>query len=202
YNNYFQISNSFTSVAPVTIWQVIGKTCDTALEIEGLESFSFDLTQSTTYPYFSETLIADASDYDGTVNSISETTGFGHTFKPYFFYETPDGIAEYGGKELPLSELEKAEGYDKVKSIIDEEGYSINNIYFRENGIININLYKKESSDAEYTEYSCSYINLAYVNGRLEMLSDIDGNYFGEGIYLSSKSTGLATFPSQDSIIE
>ena len=202
YNKYFQIAVYYTSASPAMVWQVKGDTCVTALEMNELQSLSFGLTHSITYPYLSETLVAYSNDYDSYVKSVSKTNGTGHTMKPYYFYETPDGIAEYGGKEIPLSELEKIDGYDEVYSLISENGYSVNNIYFRENGIININLYEVSDQGSENTEYHCCYMNLNYADNHLEIIPDPDSyENFGEGIYLPSKSTGLVTYPLQDSLI-
>lgn len=74
------------------------------------------------------------STYDGCYDN-----GFyiGHTWKPYYFYYK-NGVKEYGGKKISkktlLKKYKSAAKYLKGKKVLE--------IYYRKNGIININ-YKK-----------------------------------------------------------
>lgn len=69
----------------------------------------------------------------------------GHTWKPYYFYYN-NGIKEYGGKKISKKALIKkykgASKYIKGKKILE--------IYYRKNGIININYTKRQDGMTQF----------------------------------------------------
>ncbi len=72
----------------------------------------------------------------------------GHTWKPYYFYydEASEEFKEYVGQEITESELAEICGFDLAKEIRDS-GYTVDAIYKRDNGIINVNYSKEDIYD-------------------------------------------------------
>ena len=69
--------------------------------------------------------------------------GTGHTYKRYYLHWTGTEFQEYEGWEISRAELEGYEGGSDALQLAETEGYSIDTIYQRSNGIINVNLYKE-----------------------------------------------------------
>ncbi len=72
----------------------------------------------------------------------------GHTWKPYYFYydEASEEFKEYVGQEITESELAEICGFDLAKEIRDS-GYTVDAIYKRDNGIVNVNYSKEDIYD-------------------------------------------------------
>ncbi len=72
----------------------------------------------------------------------------GHTWKPYYFYfdEASEEFKEYVGETISESELTEICGFDLAKEIRDS-GYTVDSIYKRENGIVNVNYSKEDVAD-------------------------------------------------------
>ncbi len=62
--------------------------------------------------------------------------------KPYYLYFDGNFFCEYGGILVREDQLRAVEGADRILTAISGGGYTIGDIYYRENGIININLSK------------------------------------------------------------
>lgn len=138
---------------------------------------------------FSNSLSAAHSTFDAS------TDGTGHTYKPYFFFDTPDGLREYGGTEISLKQFEKLGGSKFIEKYTDEE-YSIENIYLRGNGIITVNLTKELESD--YPVRSNNYIITKITNHSLSLITEWEDTIYdgvGEGHYSSSVTPELAVYP-------
>lgn len=104
-----------------------------------------------------------------------------HTWKPYYFYYN-NGIKEYGGKKISKKALIRkykgAKKYIKGKKILD--------IYYRSNGIININ-YKK------YKEGNTSFYNITLrVKGKKVKKYASDW-----GRYLKAAVPAIAKYPKK-----
>lgn len=68
------------------------------------------------------------------------------TEKPYYFYESDNGIKEYGGLEITLDEFLRLDGAQAIIDEIEALDYEITTLYYRSNGLININ-YKQTTED-------------------------------------------------------
>ncbi|MCR5406794.1 MAG: hypothetical protein K6E88_08410 [Lachnospiraceae bacterium] len=99
---------------------------------------------------------SDSGDYiviqDSYDNSKMYETGdeddvlwTGHTWKPYYFYYNEDkgDFDEYDCIRINRNKLTDVCGFDLCGKI-EHEGYDVNDIFVRDNGIININYSKKE----------------------------------------------------------
>ena len=112
----------------------------------------------------------------------------GHTWKNYyFFYDEKSGdFKEYVGKEISEDELKAACGFD-LAAEIREAGYQVDDIFKRENGIINVNYSKTERGDVgsvykefhnvTYNELNQRYADAWGTNGNSWQDSDFGGTY-------------------------
>ena len=134
-------------------------------------------------------MIDGTSSYDDVL--IIQTTydagldGTGRTWKPYYFHLREDGIfREYGGIEITLEDVYAIDG---AKEIVDEilaDDIEISSIYYRANGIVNIN-YIDES------RFRNKYITLRCIEDRAVLE---DAAY---GIYLAAYLPDLADYPKE-----
>ena len=74
----------------------------------------------------------------------------GHTYKAYYLRWNGKKFIEYKGKKITLSELKKYKGANKYINQVKKIGYKIGSIYYRSNGIINVNLSKKSDGLMNY----------------------------------------------------
>lgn len=103
--------------------------------------------------------------FDGEIST-------GHTWKAYYLKWTGSKFEQYIGKEISQAKLKTYKNGSNYLQKITEVGYSIGKIYYRKNGIININVYMKDG-------YSVSYDNVTLkVNGNQVKLviQDKSGN--------------------------
>ena len=63
----------------------------------------------------------------------------GHTFKRYYMYWNGNGFTEYGGLRISEAQLRAVEGASRWLDEIIASGGVIGDIFYRENGIVNIN---------------------------------------------------------------
>ncbi|MCR5154479.1 MAG: hypothetical protein K6B75_06500, partial [Lachnospiraceae bacterium] len=99
------------------------------------------------------------SDYDLCYNYTKGEEEFGmytgHSWKEYYFYydRKTEDFVEYVGESATREDLEKACGFDLAKAI-EDEGYVVEAILKRENGIYNVNYSKTEDEgDSVFIEY-------------------------------------------------
>lgn len=103
-------------------------------------------------PDYIDDFCISASAYDAIYEyeegKESEAMELGHTWKNYYFYYDPSfgDFKEYVGSEITEAELKEACGFDLAEEIRNE-GYTVDNIINRDNGIININYSQKETTD-------------------------------------------------------
>lgn len=78
--------------------------------------------------------------YPGAFDMLRDGTG-GHTWKPYYLYfdETTGMFREYGGISISREDLLKLKNASGILDKITEKGLKITDIFYRSNGIININ---------------------------------------------------------------
>lgn len=127
------------------------------------------------------------SDYDA---GLSDGLMSGHTWKNYYLYYDGDTFREYGGLKISTDELKKIDGTEKIINDIIIEGYEIDSIYYRENGIININFSLADNDSIRYKN-----ITLRCKQAGFEVVPSMYGKY-NEGIYQSAMIPAIATYPS------
>ena len=139
------------------------------------------------------------SSYDGAYSAnMSFLTG--HTWKPYYFYWGGTNFKEYGGKLISIDQVHSISG---AKELL-EQAYSelqnsyndvqVKEVYYRENGIININYQCRENgSDSDYHNYT---VTLRYTDGVLKIIPWEEFNQLcREGLYESAFIPSIATPP-------
>jgi hypothetical protein len=122
------------------------------------------------------TLVMEAYDMDFT-----EEMWTGHTYKLYWFYW--DGQAgtfkEYGGVAITEAQLRKCEGAAQVLDGIQAEGGTLGEIFYRGNGVINVNYSKAHEDGASYW-YATMQLHgtsLSVMEGDIETYIDLGGSY-------------------------
>ena len=125
-------------------------------EISGLGSF-FKPDYADGY-----SISVSAYDYCLDYDEGKESEGMytGHTWKHYYFYydEEAEDFKEYVGTPITESELASECGFDLVGDI-RKEGYQIDDIFKRDNGVINVNYSKISKGDGTV---SVEYHNATY----------------------------------------
>ncbi len=116
-----------------------------------------------------------------------------HTCKPYFYYDTPDGLHEYGGVEISSEQFEKLGG-KKYMEKYAEMNYTIENIYLRGNGIINVNL-TKTYNEPPFEGYHCAIYKIT--NHSLKPMTEwlVFPNEITSGHYSPAATPNLAVYP-------
>ncbi len=129
--------------------------------------------------------------YPGAFDLLSDGTG--HTWKRYYLYfdETTGMFKEYGGISISKKDLSKLQGVSVILDEINNKGYKITDIFYRKNGIVNINY-----TDGEYN----LNITLTVENGRITSRNPVSINspdYDTGGIYKSAAFKEIATYPEK-----
>ena len=118
--------------------------------------------------------------------------GGGHTWKPYYFFWN-DGLnsfSEYGGIEITLEQLSKIKDVSRLMNQYYEDDYSLINIIYRANKIININ-FRKSESESVY-----SHVNVTlYIQNDSIYLSDEAILEKNAGYYLIAIKPEIAVYP-------
>lgn len=116
----------------------------------------------------------------------------GHTYKPYYYYWNGENFREYGAIEISAEQLLSMKGASVLTDYINEEGATINEIYYRLNNTIQIN-YQTEVHDDKFkqTETHYFYISFRYNGGTV----DFDDCEIGEGNYLKALNPSIAVYP-------
>lgn len=127
----------------------------------------------------------------------------GRTWKPYYFYWDGTSFKEYGGTPISIDSLYSINGSKKLLEQVDSElkkivkDVQISEIYYRENGIININ-YRCKENDSHYDDYDFDYVNynvtLRYEDKKLIIVSG-EFDLFREGMYLPALLPQIAIYP-------
>ncbi len=105
----------------------------------------------------------------------------GRTCKPYGIKWTGTGFEEYPVKQLTLDELSEYIGAKRVLEQIQECGYQISQIYYRSNGLIQINVQKPLQ---EENSFIYENVTLNVVDGEVSV-----AEHFKDGQDLVEKST-------------
>lgn len=108
--------------------------------------------------------------------------GTGHTWKRYYFFLDGLELKEYGGRRITRRSLEQLGGAAEILAAAEAEGWRIGEIYWRANGVINVNLHDEWSND-----------NLTLrVNGHAVVDT---GERYG-GVYEAASGLAEAVYPS------
>lgn len=139
---------------------------------------------------FNEIEITD-SEYDLAFDK-SLNFSLGHTWKKYYFYFDGNSFREYGGISIKVEDLLRISGVDIVVNEIYNNLYVIDSIYYRSNGMININISKEDDHEIVYYNITlrCNGDSWEYVMSEF-------GNNYGEGIYLKELIPSSATYPDK-----
>lgn len=139
---------------------------------------------------FNEIEITD-SEYDSV---FDKSMGFslGHTWKKYYFYFDGNSFREYGGISIKVEDLLRISDVDLIVNEIYNNSYRIDSIYYRNNGIININISKEDDNQIIY------YNITLRSNGEIwEFVMSEFGENYGEGIYLKELIPSSASYPDK-----
>lgn len=129
--------------------------------------------------------------YPGAFDLLSDGTG--HTWKPYYLYfdEATGTLKEYGGISISKKDLLKLKGTSDILDQLNKKGCKITDIFYRQNGIININ-YK----DGDYN----LNLTLTVENGSaaIEGQGSVENpNLDIGGIYKAAAFEDIATYPEK-----
>ncbi len=205
YHDYFQAPFMGGSSSPTSVWEVQGSDCR-QVSLFDLDAVGLELAKQATSGYMIPDTIVSAFDAFDAVylddmkdEETGEPMGVGHTHKPYFFRDTPDGIKEYGGIEVQPAEIEKISGGKELLALAQQDGRKLESIYYRENGIVNFSM-SARNDEGDGTNRYC--FNALLADGRLTLLAawdDIpcqkDEEFLMNGCYTAAVSPDDATYP-------
>ena len=139
---------------------------------------------------FNEIEITD-SEYDFAFDKSLDFP-VGHTWKRYYFYFDGNSFREYGGISIKVEDLLRVSGTDLIVNEIYNNSYVIDSVYYRNNGIININISKEDDNEIVYYN-----ITLRCNGDRWEYVMSEIGEKYGGGIYLKELIPSSATYPDR-----
>lgn len=130
---------------------------------------------------------------------VAETGGLvGPTYNPYYFYWDGKSFKEYGGTLISIDSLCSINGSKKLleqvyTELIESAGdIQMKEVYYRENGVININYQCRENiSDDDYSNYN---VTLRYEDGKLKIIPGESG-LLRKGLYHPALIELIAIFP-------
>lgn len=195
---FIAFTNGWSTGSLVYIWGVIngepyqpvisGKASDININ----EFNEIELMHST-YDMALEKEMDNEFKHYSDVYGRPEPIMLGHTWKKYYFYFDGNAFKEYGGKNITIEDIMKI---SKGKAIVNEiynNSYNIDSIYYRENGLIHINISKESDDEIRYMN-----ITLRFIDGEWEyVVTGIFENEYSEGIYLDAMIPTIATYPDQ-----
>ena len=135
------------------------------------------------------TVICDT--YDGEYDETGDMY-LGHTWKPYYLYWDGD-FKEYGGISITEEQLMRCEGAQDIWNQLRALGGEITDIFWRQNGIININysIGSRRENATLLREGAGVRALRAHGEGEMENVSD---SSFG-GSYVEAFIPSVATYP-------
>ncbi|OPX45243.1 hypothetical protein CLHUN_11300 [Ruminiclostridium hungatei] len=127
----------------------------------------------------------------GSFDLLRDGSG-GHTWKPYYLYfdEASGTLKEYGGIKISLEQLLELKGTPEIVKKLEDRGGKITGIFYRSNGIININ----------YVEgaYNLNITLLVKDGGVTTEAGSIDKpDYDRGGIYKAAAFEAIAAYPEK-----
>ena len=115
-----------------------------------------------------------------------------HTYNEYYYYWDGENFREYGALEIDDEDLLEIEGTEELLNYILSEDATINEIFYRNNKIIQIN-YQKEVQEGNDIVTYFNFISFRY-EGKKIMLEDCT---IGEGNILKALNMSLAVYPEE-----
>ncbi|MDR0884346.1 MAG: hypothetical protein LBN05_07070 [Oscillospiraceae bacterium] len=125
---------------------------------------------------------------------VKTKEGAGHTWKPYYLYwdTSSASFKEYGGIPLTVEQLRKAKGADAILAQMEERGEVVGDIYYRANGIINVNFHEPGKG-----KLSRSHVTLRLKGNTVTVVHFAEDapRIWQEGIYFAALLPDIATYP-------
>lgn len=115
--------------------------------------------------------------YDSGLNGFT-----GHTYKQYWFYWNGKKLVEYGGIKISQKQLKQKKGGNSVLKKIKKEKGKVTTIYYRSNGLVNIN-YKVGKEN--YSNYN---ITMKLSKGKLKYYKV---NNYGKSLFEKAQDSGV-----------
>lgn len=97
---------------------------------------------------------------------------YGTTQKPYYFFDDGEGLKEYGAVEIKIEDFLRLDGAEKILDEIEEKNNKVISLFYRGNGLININ-YRRKAVD----EYICGNSTVKYDGSSVEKYRSHNGVY-------------------------
>lgn len=144
---------------------------------DGSKAFKLENTAEKLSPLDGDEFLIYPSAFDYA------SDGTGHTWKPYYLHWNGKVFEEYGGIKITAQDLCKAKGGKEIIDKIKNGGNTIGEIFYRENGIVNINYHKDDVN---------MYATLNYENGSVKDITDTDNS----GVYRAAFYPEIAVYPS------
>lgn len=120
----------------------------------------------------------------------------GRTDKDYYFYFDGITFKEYGGIEIEVKDIQRLPNGNDIINWIYEHSLIIDSIYYRENGIININIHEEFYEDSVrrfHIDMRCDEGNIYLLNDEINLgLSELN-----LGLYLKALRPEIATYPEK-----
>ena len=148
------------------------------------------------------TTIGEDFDFDFT-----DGIGAGHTYKLYYLYWTTDGLKEYGGGKITQQQLLKMAGAQAIIDTITKSGYTVDEIYYRANNIININYHSGDKQNGRFNNVTLVYENntvtpeLVVLDPNSSKTESFNENNLSDfsygGIYQAAFFSKIATYPDK-----
>lgn len=133
--------------------------------------------------------------------------GTGHTYKLYYLYWTLDGLKEYGGLKITQQQLLEIKGAQSIIDAITKSGYTVDDIYYRANNLININYHSGDKQNGNFDNVTLVYKNntvtpvLVYTGTNGSKIENFDEknlkNFSYGGIYKAALFPKIATYPNK-----
>ncbi len=117
-------------------------------------------------------------DAQDSVYRIASSEFSESALKPYYLYFDGNFFCEYAGLIIREEELRAVDGADEILTAISGGGYTIGDIYYRDNGIININISKE--------------------NGGIIMRENVTLMLSGEGVHLVPRGESFSVLTNAE----
>lgn len=145
---------------------------------------------------YNEIVVTNSTyDFSKEIYENGESIDLGHTWNQYFYFWNGENFREYGAIEIEIGELLKIEGSNELLNYIKDLGATINEIFYRENNIIQIN-YQEEKHEDNCTIITYYYIMFRYEGRKIKL----DDCFIREGNVLKALNTSLAVYPLEFSM--
>lgn len=123
---------------------------------------------------------------------MDEIGKLGHTWKKYYFYFDGRTFREYGGMKISVSDILNIPNGNMIINEINNKSCEIDSIFYRSNGIININISKEFKHEINY--YT---ITIRYDGDNWSFVQSEFGRDYGRGTYLKEMIPSAAISPKE-----